>query len=156
MIRRATTADAQAMIDMGRALALESPKYRGMEFDEAKLMAFGERINSALMSRLACSFIAERAGKAVGMMVVAMAERFFGGDLYVTDVTLYVKPEHRGGLAFARLVQAAETWARDRGVRDACFGVSTEVDAERTVHAYQRMGYRLTGYTLTKTLANGD
>jgi GNAT superfamily N-acetyltransferase len=156
VIRVATPADAPAMIDMGRALALESPKYRDMTFDEAKLMALGERINSVLMSDLACSFVAERAGQVIGMMVVGMAERFFGGDLYVTDLTLYVKPEHRGGLAFARLVQAAEAWARERGVRDACFGVSTEVHAERTVHAYQRMGYRLTGYTLTKTLAHGD
>jgi hypothetical protein len=70
VIRVATPADAPAMIDMGRALALESPKYRDMTFDEAKLMALGERINSVLMSDLACSFVAERAGQVVGMMVV--------------------------------------------------------------------------------------
>lgn len=155
MIRQAIRADAQVMIEMGRALAMESPKYREMAFDEAKLMALGERINSAMMADNACSFVAERSGEVVGMMIVALAERFFGGDLYVTDITLYVKPEHRGGMAFARLVIAAETWARERGIRDAAFGVSTEIDAQRTVHAYQRLGYTLSGYTLTKTL-HGD
>lgn len=156
IIRKATREDAGEIIAMGRALALESPKYRDMHWDEAKLMDLGERINSVLAADQACSFVAQQRGEMAGTMIIVVAERFFGGDLYVTDVTLYIKPEHRGGFVFARLVQAAEKWARERGVRDAAFGVSTEIDAPRTVRAYERMGYTVTGYTLTKTLAEHD
>lgn len=155
-VRRAGAADVPAMIAMGRALAAESPKYRRMGFDEAKLEALGQRLEGTLLAENGCMLVAEHAGEVVGMMVLVLAERWFSGDLYMTDLTLYVKPEHRGGFAFARLVQAGEAWARRRGVADVCLGVSTEIDAERTVCAYQRLGYRLTGYTLTKTLAHGD
>lgn len=156
MIRRAVRTDAPAMLAMARALAQESPKYRDKDFDESKLMALAERLQGTLLVENAAILVDERAGELVGMMIVVLAERFFGGDMYVTDLTLYVKPEHRGGTSFARLVQTAETWARKQGVRDAAFGVSTEINAEATVHAYQRMGYTLSGYTLTKTLNHGD
>jgi GNAT superfamily N-acetyltransferase len=153
-IRRATAADFPALVALGHDLARESPKYQTKGYSPEKTAALGERLLA--MPEHAQILVAESGGEAVGMMVIAIAERFFSDECYVTDFTLYVKPEHRGGLAFARLVQAAEAWARERGIRDACFGVSTEIDAERTVCAYQRMGYRLTGYTLTKTLAHGD
>lgn len=156
MIRAATPDDAPGILAMGRALLEESPKYQAMQYDEAKLMQLGERLTSALLSEHAAVLVAERRGVLLGMIVLVVAERFFGGDRYVTDLTVYVRPEVRGGLVFARLIQAAEAWARERGVRDCAFGVSTEIDAERTVCAYQRMGYRLTGYTLTKTLTDGN
>lgn len=151
-VRRATPADVPAMIEMGRALALESPKYRDMDFDAGKLAALGEQLFAAMAADHTCLLVAERASQVVGMMVVVTVERWFGGDRFVSDLTLYVRPEHRGGFAFVRLVMAAEAWATERGVRDAAFGVSTEIHAKRTVRAYRRLGYTLSGYTLTKTL----
>ena len=158
MIRRATPADAPAILAMGRAPAVESPKYREKGFDEARLMALGERLSGTLLAENpdACVLVAERAGEVIGMMIPVVAERFFSGELFVTDLTLYLKPEHRGGLAFARLVRAAEDWARQRGVLDCNFGVSTEIHPERTVRAYKGLGYTLTGYTLTKKLTDGN
>lgn len=157
MIRRATRADAPVIFSMGQALAQESPKYRDMVLDEAKMMALGDRLQGTLLSELACVFIAEKAGEPIGMMVGVMAERWFSNERYVSDLTLYVKPEHRGGLAFVRLVQAVERWAREQGVPYAAFGVSTEIHPEQTVRAYERLGYTLSGYTLTKKLADhGD
>lgn len=154
MIRFATLADIPAIVEMARELARESPKYSQHGFNADKTRALAERLTTAPAG--ACMLVAERAGQVIGMMALAVVERFISDGAFVTDVTLFIRPEHRGGFAFARLVDAAEKWARDQGVQDVCFGVSTQVHAERTVCAYQRKGYTLSGYTLTKTLAHGD
>lgn len=153
-VRRATAADIPALVALGHNLARESPKYQSKGYSPEKTAALGERLLA--MPDHAQILVAERGGEVIGMMVIAIAERFFSDERYVTDFTLYVQPRHRGGGAFPALIWAAEAWALAHGVRDLAFGVSTEIDAERTVHAYQRMGYTLSGYTLTKTLAHGD
>lgn len=155
-VRRATRADAPAIIAMGRELIAESPNYRGEPLSEEKVMALGERLQGTLLAQDGCVLVTERDGELVGMMVICIVERFFGDGKFVTDLTLYVKPPYRGSLAFPRLVQAAERWARDQGVFKVVFGVSTEIHPQETVHAYQRMGYTLNGYTLTKWLHHGD
>lgn len=151
-IRRATPADTEALIAMGAALHAESPRYRDMAFKPEKLRQLAERLADPAAADLSAVFVAESAGEPVGMFVAVMAERWFCDELYVTDLTVYVKPEHRGGSSFFRLVRAVEQWAAERGVTDIAVGVSTEVHAERTVRAYERLGYTLSGYTVTKAL----
>lgn len=151
-VRRATAADTPALIAMGRALHAESPRYRDMPFSEAKLARLAARLQGTLLAEDAGVFVAEAGGEPVGMAVVILAERWFNEERFATDLTMYVKPEHRGGRLFLRLVQAMEDWARAQGVRDIAIGVSTEIHPQRTVHAYERLGYTLTGHTLTKTL----
>lgn len=150
MIRRAIKTDAPAIMAMGRALAMESPRYQNMKFDEAKLMALFDRMLGTLLSEDACIFVSEISGEVVGMMVGFISTRFFSDEQFVTDLTLYVKPEHRGGTSFARLVKAVENWAASHGIYDLVFGVSTQIHPEKTVRAYERMGYTLAGYTMVK------
>ncbi|RYF62608.1 MAG: hypothetical protein EOO29_45730 [Comamonadaceae bacterium] len=67
---------------------------------------------------------------------------------------MYVRPEVRasllGGRAFRGLVRALELWGSRQGVSGPVLGVSTEIHAEQTLRAYERMGYRLAGYTMVK------
>jgi GNAT superfamily N-acetyltransferase len=155
-IRRATGSDVEAMIAMGRALHDESPRYRGMAYSPDKLRRLARRLAGTLLAEDAAMFVAFEGDEVIGMAVPVIAERFFSDERYVTDLTLYVKPEHRGGRVFFRLVRAVEDWARGQGVMDLALGVSTAIHPEATVHAYQRLGYTLDGYTLTKTLNHGD
>jgi GNAT superfamily N-acetyltransferase len=147
-IRRATAADFPALVEMGRDMHAESPRYRGMSYDAAKVAELAKRL--ADMKDIAILLVAERAGEVIGMFVALIAERWFSQDRYITDLTVYVKPEYRGGSAFYRLVKAFEDWAEKQGVQDIAIGVSTEIHAERTVRAYQQLGYRLAGYTMVK------
>lgn len=149
-VRHATPADFPAIVAMGRALHDESPRYRDMPFNPDKLLALAKRLHGSLLCSDAVILVAVADGQLVGVTVGVMAERFFNDERYVTDLTVYVKPEHRGGSAFLRMVKALEAWAAENGVADLAIGVSTEIHAERTVHAYEKLGYRLAGYTMVK------
>lgn len=149
-IRPATVDDLDSLIEMGRALHDESPRYQGMAFSAQKLRALFERLQGSVLTPLGCVFVAERDGAVVGMTVGLIVDRWFSDERFLTDLTLYVKPEHRNGTTFMRLVRALEGWARDEGITDLAFGVSTEIHAQRTVEAYEAMGYRLAGYTMVK------
>lgn len=149
-IRRATLSDIPALVEMGRALHDESPRYQGMEYSEAKVAGLAERIITGPLSETAVIVVADIDGVLVGMFVAVVADRWFCDEKYVTDLTVYVRPHHRGGRTFFRLAMAFEQWATYRGVMEKAIGVSTEINAEQTVHAYKRLGYRLAGYTMVK------
>lgn len=152
-VRQARRADASKLLAMGRAMFQESPRFRNMAFDDSKVMNLGDRISGAMLSQDAAVLVTERGAELVGMMIVMAAERYFGSDRYVTDLAVYVKPDHRGSMAFPRLIRAAENWARERGITDCTFGVSTEVHPEQTKALYERLGYSPSGFIVRKTLA---
>lgn len=155
-VRRATEADTQALIAMGRMLHAESPRYRDMPFAESKLLILAKRLQGTLLAEESCVFVAVTGGEVIGMLVGIASVRWFNDERYVTDLTVYVKPEHRGSSAFFRLVKALEGWAWKQGIDDLALGVSTEIHPNETVRAYLRMGYTLSGHTVTKTLTHGD
>ncbi|KPU94699.1 hypothetical protein APR50_10475 [Variovorax paradoxus] len=153
-VREATEADLAVMIEMGRALHAESPRYSGMAFSPRKLTEVFHQLHGTLLVPAGCAFVAESEGYIVGMTVGTIASRWFSEERYLTDLTLYVRPEVRasllGGRAFRALVMALEQWGAEQGVSGPVLGVSTEIHAEQTVRAYERMGYRLAGYTMVK------
>lgn len=153
-IRPATFTDLDALIAMGQALHDESPRYQGMAFNPAKLRVLFDRLQGSILAPVGCVFVAERDGEIVGMTVGLIVDRWFSDERFLTDLTLYVKPEHRRGTTFMRLVRALEGWARAEGIADLALGVSTEIHAARTVEAYEAMGYRLAGYTMVKRNGN--
>lgn len=154
-IRRARPGDIEALIAMGRALHDESPRYQGKGYKPEKLRALAGHLQGSLLTEQAAIFVADDGGELVGMFVAVIAERWYCDERYMTDLTVYVKPERRGGTVFFRLVRAAEAWARVQGLPESVLGVSTEVHPERTVCAYERLGYTLAGYTMIKSL-HGD
>lgn len=149
-IRHATKADLPALIEMGQALHAESPRYAHMAFKPEKLRKLFQHLQGTLLAQPGCCLVAEEAGYVVGMTVGIIAERWFSDDLYLTDLTMYVRPDHRSGATFLRLVRALERWGRDEGLADIVLGVSTEIHAKETARAYEAMGYRLAGYTMVK------
>lgn len=140
-VRRATAADVDALVEMGRAMHAESPRYRDKTFSADKLRQLAAHLSAH--PEQGAVLVAAGPDGAVGMFVGILGERWFGTDRYATDLAVYVKPEHRGTSAFLRLVRAAERWAAECGVEEIDLGVSTGTDTEHTVHAYQRLGYTL-------------
>lgn len=153
-IRRATDDDLDALIAMGQALHDESPRYQGMGFNPAKLRRLYAQLQGTLLAEDGAVFVAEQDGEVIGMTVCVATERWFSDERYVTDLTLYVKPAHRGGMTGPRLVRAIEDWAAEQGIGDLALGVSTEIHAAQTVAMFERRGYRLAGYTMVKRNGN--
>jgi len=154
-VRRATPEDTEALIAMGQAMHAESPRYQGMRFDPAKLRRLAEYLQGTLLVQPGLVLVAVQGGELVGMFVAVLSERWFSADRFVSELAVYVKPEHRGGTAFVRLVRTMERWALAQGVPDIALGVSTGIHPGRTVRAYRKLGYRLGGYTMTKNLRDG-
>lgn len=149
--RRTTDADLDALVEMGRAMHLESPAYRETVYDETKVRAVYRGLAGTLLAPGGCAFVAEHAGAIVGMAVAICGTRWFNSDTFVSDLVVYVRPEHRAGTAFRRLVRELEQWTRAQGIGELVLGISTGVHAERTAAAYRAMGFEPFSISLRKT-----
>ena len=74
-----------------------------------------------------------------------LSSYYFGNDLLANDILWYVKKERRGSMTGPRLLKAFRTWAKERGAREVCMGVSTAVDVDRTHKLLSRMGFEHVG-----------
>jgi hypothetical protein len=157
-IRRAKESDIETLIDMGRALHAESPRYQAMAFSPEKLRRLWPQLQGTLLTEVGCIFVAEGTSGLTGMTIGLAAERWFSDERYLTDLTVYVRPEIRsslaGGRAFRGLVRALEAWGAEQGLAGPVLGVSTDIHASQTVASYERLGYRLAGYTMVKKNGN--
>lgn len=148
-VRRATPADIDTLVAMARELHAEAPAYRGEPFDEQVLRRrLTERLRRGVLVDHSVVFLAEGGGRAVGVLLAVIVPRDFNDLLIACETSLYVRPEHRGGRALPRLVEAYKAWAREQGAAKAYLGVSTGIHPERTVHAYEKLGGKLDGYNV--------
>lgn len=149
-VRTATEADVPELLEMGRAMHAESPRYRHRHYSPDKVEQFARRLVAT-----GGTHVAEIDGRIVGMFAGFVVEDWFGNDRVASDFVVYVRPEHRGSSAFVRLVKAFEKWAAGQGAVEIAPGVSTEVDPDKTVALYERLGYRALGArVLTKRLTD--
>lgn len=151
-VRPAVPEDIPELVAMGQAMHAESPRYRGMPFNAKKVEQLATRVVSGQAPMAVCLVAESPGGALVGMFVGMLAERWFNDEWFATDLTVYVSPGARGSTAFPRLKDAFEKWCASKGVLDLAIGVTTEIEAQRTVHTYEKAGYRLAGYTMVKQL----
>lgn len=147
-IRPVEPRDLELVLPLAKAMRDESPRYQRRRWSEDKVRMLVEYFASGPHGG---AFVADEDGQIVGMVAGGAAEDFFGPDMFGADLVLYVTPEKRGSSAAMRLVRAFETWCfANPAVTEITLGVSTGVHAEATVRMYEKLGYRLIGYTLVK------
>lgn len=157
MIRKATQADMPRLMELAKRMHEESPRYCQVEFD-AFLCA--HVISDAIGTFLApnpnrCVLLSEVDGVIVGGIVGLAIRHFFSREAYATDIALFIEPEHRGGVQFARLIAAFEKWAMELEVSEVVLGVSTGVKTEETESAFKRLKYVQFGHLFVKRLQHG-
>jgi len=136
-MRRATHEDVPRLIEMCAAMHAES-RYRRFRISLPKIESFLHRIVGDRER-----FIVLVDGDPVCAMFFAYVDTFWwGDDLESGDLLLYVTPEKRGGLHGARLIRAYVGIAEQMGVSDIKIGVSTEIDAARTLKLFERLGFK--------------
>lgn len=152
-VRRATAADLDQLVEMARDLHAEAPQYQREPFDAVVLRRrLADRLTSGMLVDHNTAFVAESGGRIVGVLLAVIVPRDFNTTLIACETTLYVRPSARGGRAFPRLVEAYVLWAGLQGAVKAYLGVSTGIHHDRTVHAYERLGFRLDGHNLSTDL----
>ena len=134
------------ILDMAKQLHRESPHYCKFPFSIEKTSKIAQHVIN-----MGGGFMATLDGMPIGMAAGILAEHFFSYEMYATDITIYVKPEHRGGTAAIRLIKALEKWAFDNGAKEVILGVSTQISSPRTVCLYERLGYKIQSSALYKS-----
>ena len=148
-IRTWTHEDLADVLRLGRLMHEESA-YQRMTWDEPTAKAY---IFNCFWDPLTTCFIAEDEDEqVVGLLGVVLTSMYFSTDIVVKDILFYVHPEFRGSSAALRMIKAAEEWGVLYGAAEAQLGVSGEIDTERTVCFFKRLGYNDCAVQLRKGL----
>lgn len=145
MIRPATLDDVETLVALGAMMAAESPRYRRLRYSPEKVRALVEAVvrgDSGFM------WVAETAGEIVGLMLAVATPHWCSDDLVVSELALYMVPQHRGSTNAMRLIRQFLAWAAERGAVLTQAGVSTGLSTEQAARLYEAAGMRRFGVLL--------
>lgn len=75
---------------------------------------------------------------------------------YGCDLSLYIVPEHRGGIHAVRLIRAFEKFCKERGCVEVTLSSSAEISTELAERLYTKLGYRKCGFMARKAIAPAE
>lgn len=138
MIRQATHADIPAMVELGRALCAESPRWARLTFNGEKLATL---LVSLIDSPDGFAWVAVASGAVVGALIGIVDEHWASDDRVAQELSLFVREDARGAIYAARLITVLDAWAESRGAKWLQAGASTGVAIDRTALLYERLGF---------------
>lgn len=148
-IRYARPSDIPSLVELGRRMHGESPRFARLAFDPERLAGVAANL---IPNKDACVLVGDAGGVIIGLFVGFVLQHFFSTALYATDLALYVRPEDRGGSLAVRFLRRFESWATGLGAAECVPGISTEVEVERTARLYERLGYKRSGLIMRRSL----
>lgn len=134
-VRLATAADLPAILDMGE-------KFHAFSGERVPYCRDSAEASARMVLQMGFVLVAERDGRAVGMLGVVVVPLFFNAaHTMAQELMWWVDEEERVGGAGLRLIRAAEVEARDRG---ACrlHMLRLANSPEHVGRLYDRLGYR--------------
>jgi GNAT superfamily N-acetyltransferase len=144
-IRTATAEDLPQLLEMGRSMRDESPRFREFDFDARVL----ERtMRQVMSSRDGLLLVAERGDTLTGFAMAICVPSWFGNGCWSSDMAIFVRPECRGGTTGPRFIDLYRQWATQRGAEPVLFGVMTGVNVEQTQRLCERTGWRRAGVVM--------
>ena len=140
MIRPMVEDDIDEVVELAAVMYRESVNYRRLEFSP-------ERVREMVVMVMQNGFamVAVKDGRIIGLMAGSLVQPAFSRDLMACDFLLYILPQHRGGTAAIRLVNAYVRWARQGGVKMITVGVTAGIDNDAAIAFYRAMGFRTSG-----------
>jgi GNAT superfamily N-acetyltransferase len=88
----------------------------------------------------------------VGFVCGVVHESVFNATLRVSDIGLYVAPEHRKADIAAILIANLESWAKQKGASQIWLGQTTGDYPKLVERFYNRLGYKTKGFNCLKEL----
>ena len=134
--------DVEAIIEMGARMHAEGA-YSFLPYDRDKVRSFIGTFLGDDETR--CGLVAEESGLLVGMFAGYLNQYYFCNERAAFDLVLFVDRAHRHGTAAVRMVRAFCAWAAARGAAEVGFGISSNVDQDRTGRFYERLGLTRVG-----------
>ncbi len=152
MIRPATFDDINTIVLMGESLHRESPRWSRINYNRAKVADMLARLITQSWGLL---LVAEQEGEIIGGIAATALPHWASDDILVEELSFFMKPEHRGSLAAARLICCFKKWAELKKGVWAHAGTSTGVEPERTAKLYEKLGFTRCAIGL-EVLINGN
>lgn len=144
-IRKAVLADVPALIELGRQMHDESPRFRRYAFS-------ADRLQTSLLNILqldqCCAFVAEKDEEVIGGILGIAVDHYACELKQASDLAFFMHRAHRGSTAAVRLVRAYVEWAIEQGAEPS-IGINTGVNPERTARLFHAIGGRQSGTTWT-------
>lgn len=139
MIEPGKPSDIEGLVELGRAMASESPRWNRLAYS-------AERVRNTITSLMSTSeglvLVARRDGLLVGGILAIAAPNWMSEELIAQELAFFILPQYRGTFTATRLVCAMAAWSKAKGARWIEAGVSTGVHTERTAALYERLGFR--------------
>ena len=145
LVRTATLEDLGTLVDFGKRLTQESPKFQKQGFSIKRARAFFtqviEQSNSIFM-------VCDAYDNPVGTLVALISVDWRTGQRIAFEQGVYVVPEYRNSGAGIDLVNTFIDWAKVHNADRIQIGTMTGIKSERTVSLYESLGFELSAYTL--------
>jgi L-amino acid N-acyltransferase YncA len=140
-LRLATVDDLPAICVLGRIMHEEST-FAPMDYDVERV----KQTIGDLMHKSQFVVVAEdKNGEVIGGMAGMVTQSWFGSDMVANDLSLFIHPNHRGGMLAVRLIKAFVQWARLAGAKQIRPGV---ISGNATaVRLYEKLGFAKCGAT---------
>lgn len=140
-VREMTEYDIPEIVALGGMMHDES-QYRVLEFAPEEVAAMCYK---AIDDYSMLAIVAEVDGKIVGMVGAYMTRYQYGYALVAQDHVVYVHPDHRGSLAFYKMIVNYVTWARQKGAEMVFVAQTTGENQEKIEQLYTRIGFEKVG-----------
>lgn len=149
LVRAATLEDLDTLVDWGKRLTNESPRFKKQGFDEKR----ARNVFAYLIDKHGSIMIVmDEYQNPVGTLIGALDTDWRTGQMLAFEQGIYVLPEYRNTGAASALVKSFEVWATVHGADRIQIGTMTGIHAERTVSLYESLGFELVGYVLEKEI----
>lgn len=146
LVRLAVERDRAAYIELARQAVAESARHIPFR---------AERVSATFDSYLAEAhptiFVAERGREIVGFMNATISEYTFADGLYTTQEVLFVRSDHRGTRAAAKLLRAFVDWSDRLGALESTGGNDNNLMTERTTKLLGRFGFEHVGHFMRRS-----
>jgi RimJ/RimL family protein N-acetyltransferase len=143
-IRIATLADMGAMVNMGAVMHAESPRFSRYTF-------LPDRLSQSLqwvMDGHGRVWLAEQDGEVVGGFIAVVHQHYVCDLTHLSDLALYVYPQHRNGTTAVRLIKTFLAWAKEINA-EPTISLNTDIAPERTARLMQALGAKQSGTNWT-------
>lgn len=148
LVREVTEKDIPQIIHLGGRMHEES-QYNVLDYAPEKVANVCYQIidNDNMLG-----LVVVHETKIVGMFSAYVDEFLYGSDLVAKDTLLYITPEHRGGMAFIKIMNEYQNWAFLNGAKMVFASQTSGIEVDKTSYLYSRLGFERVGGTFAKVM----
>ena len=145
----ASPADLDAIIKLIQQ-AHEESRYAAYPFAQVRLRRYVSQLLNDSEGKQARIFLVNLDGRVVGIVAASASPLIYSTALVVSTLLFFVRSEHRGGSAPARLLAALTDWAREREAVEISVHVTRGADegAARINAFFRAKGFEASGENL--------